>query len=188
GAILRFERVRPRRAARFQPLKSHEITPDFLDRAIGARRRWGYDIVSMNEACRRAMTLAGRRRFVCLTFDGGYNDLVTWAYPVLARQVVPFTVYVPTAFPDGVGEAWWLALEQLIARENRLSLMMDGTASHFETASTAEKYRLYEFLDSWMRSLAPPDLSSAIRDLCTRYSVDLAALYGGASVGLEHLA
>ena len=36
GVILRFERVRPRRAARFQPLKSREITPGFLERTIRA--------------------------------------------------------------------------------------------------------------------------------------------------------
>lgn len=57
GVILRFERVRPRRKERFQPLKSREITPDFLDRAIRAFKRWNYDIVSMNEVCRRAVTL-----------------------------------------------------------------------------------------------------------------------------------
>ena len=111
GVILRFERVRPRRAARFQPLKSREITPEFLDRTIRALKRWKFDIVSMDEVCRRAVTLAAPRRFVCLTFDGGYKDLMTSAYPVLSRHGVPFTVYVPTAFPDGVGEAWWLALE-----------------------------------------------------------------------------
>jgi hypothetical protein len=38
GVILRFERVRPRRTARFQPLKACEITPEFLDRTIGALR------------------------------------------------------------------------------------------------------------------------------------------------------
>jgi peptidoglycan/xylan/chitin deacetylase (PgdA/CDA1 family) len=188
GIVLRFERVRPPRAARFQPLRSREITPRFLDRTIQALKRWKFDIVSMDEVCRRAETLASPRRFVCLTFDGGYKDVMTSAYPVLSRHGVPFTVYVPTAFPDGVGEAWWLALEQLIARENRLSLMMDGTQRHFDTASTAEKYRLYEFLDSWMRSLAPPDLSSAIRDLCTRYSVDLAAVSRDASMDWDDLA
>jgi peptidoglycan/xylan/chitin deacetylase (PgdA/CDA1 family) len=188
GIVLRFERVRPPRAARFQPLRSREITPRFLDRTIRALKRWKFDIVSMDEVCRRAVTLASPRRFVCLTFDGGYKDVMTSAYPVLSRHGVPFTVYVPTAFPDGVGEAWWLALEQLIARENRLSLMMDGTERHFDTASTAEKYRLYEFLESWMRSLAPPDLSSAIRDLCTRYSVDLAAVSRDASMNWDDLA
>jgi peptidoglycan/xylan/chitin deacetylase (PgdA/CDA1 family) len=176
GVILRFERVRPRRDADFQPLRSREITPGFLDSTIRALKRWKFDIVSMDEACRRAVTLASPRRFVCLTFDGGYKDLMTSAYPVLSRHGVPFTVYVPTAFPDGVGEAWWLALEAVIARENRLSLVMDGTEQRFGIAGRSEKYQLYDFLCGWMRSLSASDLSSAINDLCKRYSVDLAAL------------
>ena len=188
GVVLRFERVRPSRAARFQPLKSHEITPRFLDRTIRALKRWKYDIVSIDEACRRAVTLASPRRFACLTFDGGYKDVVASAYPVLSRHGVPFTVYVPTAFPDGIGEAWWLALEQVIARETRLSLVMGREERHFDIAGTAEKYQLYDFLWGWMRSLAPSDLSSAINDLCTRYSVDLAALSREASLDWADLA
>jgi peptidoglycan/xylan/chitin deacetylase (PgdA/CDA1 family) len=188
GVVLRFERVRPRCAAGFQPLKSHEITPRFLDRTIRALKRWKYDIVSMDEACQRAVTLASPRRFACLTFDGGYKDMMASAYPVLSRHGVPFTVYVPTAFPDGIGEAWWLALEQVIARESRLSLVMGHEEKHFNIASTAEKYQLYDFLWGWMRSLAPADLSSAINDLCTRYSVDLAVLSREASLDWADLA
>jgi peptidoglycan/xylan/chitin deacetylase (PgdA/CDA1 family) len=187
GVILRFERVRPRRSTRFQPLKSREITPEFLDRTIRALKRWNYDIVSINEVCRRAVTLAGRRRFVCLTFDGGYKDLMLSAYPVLSRHGVPFTVYVPTAFPDGIGEAWWLALEQVIARENRLNLVMGREERRFDIPGVAEKYQLYEFLFRWMQSLAPPDLSAAIKDLCSRYTVDLAALSLEASLDWSDL-
>jgi peptidoglycan/xylan/chitin deacetylase (PgdA/CDA1 family) len=102
GVILRFERVRPRRATRFQPLRAHEVTPGFLDRTIGALKRWKFDIVSIDEVCRRAVTLAAPRRFVCLTFDGGYKDLMVSAYPVLSRHGVPFTVYVPTRFRTGL--------------------------------------------------------------------------------------
>lgn len=188
GVILRFEHVRPRRAGRFQPLKSHEITPRFLDRTIRALKRWKYDVVSIDEVCRRAVTLASPRRFACLTFDGGYKDLMTSAYPVLSRHRVPFTVYLPTAFPDGIGEAWWIALEQVIAREGRLSLVMGREEKHFDIRSTAEKYQLYDFLSGWMRSLAPSDLSSAIKDLCTRYAVDLAALSREASLDWNDLA
>src|SRR5438105_1670225 len=188
GVVLRFERVRPRRATRFQPLKAREITPKFLDRTIRALKRWKFDIVSMDEACRRAVTLASRRRFVCLTFDGGYKDLVTAAYPVLSRHGAPFTVYVPTAFPDGVGEAWWLALKEVIARENRLSLVIDRTERHFNIGNASEKYQLYQFLENWMRSLAPPEVSSAINDLCRRYAVDLAALSREASMDWDDLA
>ncbi len=188
GVILRFERVRPRRAARFQPLKSHEITPRFLDRTIRALKRWKFDIVSMDEVCRRADTLASPRRFVCLTFDGGYKDIMSSAYPVLSRHGVPFTLYVPTAFPDGIGEAWWLALEHVIAREHRISLVMGREERHFDVPGTTEKYQLYELLFQWMHSLAPSDLSAAIKDLCTRYAVDLAAVTREASLDWSDLA
>jgi peptidoglycan/xylan/chitin deacetylase (PgdA/CDA1 family) len=176
GAILRFERVRPRRVGGFQPLKSSEITPRFLERMLRALKRWKYDIVDMDEACRRAVIMGAPRRFVCLTFDGVYKDLITSAYPILSRHGVPFTVYVPTAFPDGVGEAWWLALEQIIARESRISLVINRRERHFTTRTTAEKYHVHEFLESWMRTLAPPELSAAIKDLCKRYMVDLGKL------------
>jgi peptidoglycan/xylan/chitin deacetylase (PgdA/CDA1 family) len=188
GVILRFERVRPPRAGRFQPLRSHEITPKFLDRTIRALKRWNFDIVSMDEVRRRAVTLASPRRFVCLTFDGGYKDLMNSAYPVLTKHRVPFTVYLPTAFPDGLGEAWWLALEQMIARENRISLVMDRKEQRFDIAGVLEKNQLYDFLSGWMRSLQPPELSFAINDLCKRYSVDLAALSRDASMDWEDLA
>jgi peptidoglycan/xylan/chitin deacetylase (PgdA/CDA1 family) len=182
GVILRFERVRPRRNEAFQPLKSGAITPEFLDRTIAALKKWKFDIVSMDEVCRRAVTLALPGRFACLTFDGAYKDLITAAYPVLSRHGVPFTVYIPTAFPDGLGEAWWLALAEVIARENRISLMIDRRELHYTVRKTSEKYQLFAFLDGWLRSLAPPDLSFAIKDLCMRYSVDLPALTREASM------
>lgn len=187
GVVLRFERVRAPLQRRFQPLQSKEITPQFLDRTIRALKRWKYDIVSMDEACRRAVTLPTARRFVCLTFDGGYKDVMIAAYPVLAKHGVPFTIYLPTAFPDGLGEAWWLALDELIARENRISLVIGRKERHFTIHSTQEKHEAYEFLASWMRSLSPADLTFAINDLCKRYSVDLAGLSRSASMDWDDL-
>jgi peptidoglycan/xylan/chitin deacetylase (PgdA/CDA1 family) len=187
GVVLRFERVRPRQVRRFQPLRSNEITPQFLDRTIRALKRWKFDIVSMDEACRRAVSLPSANRFVCLTFDGGYKDVIASAYPVLSRHGVPFAIYLPTAFPDGLGEAWWLALEDMIARENRVSLVIDRKERHFTIPSVSEKYQTYEFLSSWMRTLPPPDLSFAINDLCKRYSVDLAGLSCSASMDWDDL-
>ncbi|MEA2836336.1 MAG: hypothetical protein QOD89_886 [Bradyrhizobium sp.] len=188
GAILRFEHVRPARSTRFQPRQAHEITPQFLDRTIRALKRWKFDIVSMDEVCRRATSPKLPRRFVCLTFDGATRDLMIYAYPVLARHGVPFTVYVPTAFPDGLGQAWALALEAVIARNDRIALVMDEKEQRFEIADTDRKYQLYDLLERWMRALAPPDLSAAINDLCKRYSVDLAGLSREAFLNWNDLA
>jgi peptidoglycan/xylan/chitin deacetylase (PgdA/CDA1 family) len=188
GVILRFERVRPARSVAFQPRRAHEITPELLDRTIGALKRWKLDIVGMDEVHRRAVGLTSPRRFVCLTFDGATRDLMTHASPVLAKHGVPFTVYVPTAFPDGLGEAWWLALEAVIARNDRIALLMDRKERRFEIADVDEKYRLHDFLQQWMRSLGPEDLSAAINDLCKRYSVDLAAVSREMSMSWDDLA
>jgi peptidoglycan/xylan/chitin deacetylase (PgdA/CDA1 family) len=106
---------------------------------------------------------------------------------VLAKHGVPFTVYLPTAFPDGLGEMWWLALEAMIARESRINLVIDRKERRFNTRQTQEKHEAFEFLASWMRTLPPPDLSFAINDLCKRYSVDLAALSRGASMDWDDL-
>ena len=176
GVILQFERVRPRRLAKFQPQQSREVTPEFLDRTLTSLKRWKFDIVSIDEACRRAVTLARPGRFVSLTFDGGAKDLITSAYPVLAKHRVPFTVYVPTAFPDGLGQAWWLALEAVIAGQDRVSLMIDQKEFRYGIETTSDKHQLYRFLDGWLRGLPAPELAAAIKDLCLRHAVDLAAL------------
>jgi len=187
GVILRFERVRPRQSQRFQPHRADEITPQFLDRAIRALKRWKFDLVTIDEVGRRAVTLPKPRPFACLTFDGGYKDVITAAHPVLARHGVPFAVYLPTAFPDRLGEMWWLALEEMIARESRISLVIDRKERRFATRHVSEKHDTFEFLASWMRTLPPSDLSLAINDLCKRYSVDLAALSRGASMDWDDL-
>lgn len=178
GAILRFERVRPRVKGRFQPLRAHEITPEFLDRTLKALRRWKFDVVPIDQAVARLRDPAAAqgRRFVSLTFDGGYRDFLTHAYPVLARHKVPFTLYVPASFPDGLGELWWLGLEQVVARHDRIGLMIDGVEQRFDCRGIREKREVYDILYDWLRSLPQAERSGAIRDLCGRYRVDLTAI------------
>ena len=79
--------------------------------------------------------------------------------------------------------------KQVIARESRISLVIGDKEQRFTVAGNAgEVGAVFEFLESWMRSLPPPDLSVAINDLCTRYSVDLAALSREASMDWDDLA
>ncbi len=188
GVILKFERVRPPRGGAFQPLRSREVSPQFLDRAIRAMQRWGYDFVPMDEVGVRAQQPASARRFVCLSFEGAYRDFMTNAYPVLSRHRVPFTLYVPTGFVDGIGEAWWLALEDIVARNARIGLMIDDVEKRFAIGATEEKYQVYVWLYDWLRSLPSADLSAAIGDLCTRYGTDLKAMSRDAAMTWPDLA
>jgi hypothetical protein len=75
----------------------------------------------------------------------------------------------------------------MIARESRINLMMGEKEQRFTVTGNAEKQALFSFVESWLRSLPPADLSAAIADLCTRYRIDLAALTREASMDWEDL-
>jgi peptidoglycan/xylan/chitin deacetylase (PgdA/CDA1 family) len=46
-------------------------------------------------------------RAVLLTFDDAYTDFADVAWPLLRRAGLPVTLFVPTAYPDVPGRAFW---------------------------------------------------------------------------------
>lgn len=177
GVILTLHHVRPPRIGGFQPNRLLEISPRFFAGLIRRLKRSGRDLVSLDEMHRRLVERDFKRRFVCLTFDDGYRDVLRYAWPVLREHQVPFALYIPTSFPDGIGELWWLGLEEVIARNPRIGLVMDGEDRRFDCATVEEKRALFDGLYWWLRRLKTyEELRAAIRDLCARYHVDLAEL------------
>ena len=144
GVILTLHHVRPPRPERFQPNRLLEVTPWFLARMVKLLRHSRVDVVSLDEMHRRMTEGDFRRRFVCLTFDDGYRDTLEHAYPILKEADMPFAVYVPTAFPDRLGELWWLVLEAVIARNERVGLVIDGENQSFDCRSIADKRAVYK--------------------------------------------
>jgi peptidoglycan/xylan/chitin deacetylase (PgdA/CDA1 family) len=177
GAILTLHHVRPPRLDAFQPNRLLEVTPAFLEDVLRVLRGADIEVITLDEMHRRLTERDFRRRFVCLTFDDGYRDNLRCALPILRKYRAPFALYVPTSFPDRVGELWWLTLEHAIARHDRISLVMDGRDRRYECDTPEAKYELYEHIYWWLRSLpSEDDLRAAVRDLGTRYGVDDAGL------------
>jgi peptidoglycan/xylan/chitin deacetylase (PgdA/CDA1 family) len=176
GAILTLHHVRPPRPGRFQPNRLLEVTPRFLARLVKDLRRAGLDLVSLDELHRRLIEDDFSRRFVCLTFDDGYRDTLQWAYPILKEAGAPFAIYVPTSFPDRLGELWWLVLEAVIARNNRIGLVIDGRDCKFDCRTVAEKRALYNEFYWWLRARpTETELRSVVRNLAVFYHVEIAA-------------
>ena len=189
GAILTLHHVRPPRFDRFQPNRILEITPRFLTRVVRYLRRARLDLVSLDEMHRRLTERDFSRRFVCLTFDDGYRDLLQWAYPILKESEVPFAVYVPTSFPDRIGELWWLALEAVIARNDHIGLQIDGRNRTFDCVTVAAKRSLYEELYWWLRARpTEAELRAIVHNLAACYHVDIAAFCNELCMGWPELA
>lgn len=176
GAILTLHHVRPPRSDRFQPNRLLEVRPSFLEDVIRYLRRSRLDLVSIDEVYRRLVEQDFSQRFVCLTIDDGYRDTLQWAYPLLKKHQVPFCIYIPTSFPDRLGELWWLALEAVVARNKHISLLIDGQEQSFECGTVADKRHFYEQLYRWVRHLkTEEELRHVVRDLSARYQVDIAS-------------
>jgi peptidoglycan/xylan/chitin deacetylase (PgdA/CDA1 family) len=176
GAILTLHHVRPARRDAFQPNRLLEVTPEFFESAIRVIRRAGIELVSLDEMHRRLVQGAGERRFTCLTFDDGYRDNLRYAHPILKRYEVPFAIYVPTNFPDRLGKLWWLALEAIIVKNDRIGLVVDDQDCRFECSTIEQKRELFAVLYWWLRRLSTPELYRLVHDLAARYDVDLRAL------------
>ena len=177
GAILALQHVRPPRRDRFQPNRSLEVTPQFFARMVRRLRRSRLDLISLDEMHRRMVEGDFSRRFLCLTFDDGYRDLREWAYPILREEGVPFAIYVATSFPDQLGELWWVVLETVIARNNRVGLMIGGRDRTFDCGTVAEKQALYNELYWWLRRRpTESEMRGIVRSLAAYYRVDIQSL------------
>ena len=80
---------------------------------------------------------------------------------------MPFALYIPTSFPDRLGELWWLALEAVIAQNSRIGLLIDGKQQYFDCGTVQEKRELYDAIYRYLRSMKTEDeLRAVVRDLC----------------------
>ncbi len=176
GAILTLHHVRPARPDAFQPNHLLEITPAFLERLLVRLKRAALDVISLDEMHARYISDDFNRRFVCITFDDGYKDLMRYAYPLLKKYQLPFALYIPTSFPDRLGELWWVTLEAVIARNSRIGIVINGQDRFFECGTVKEKRELYDEIYGYLRSMKTEDeLRRVVRDLAARYGVDTAS-------------
>lgn len=175
GAILTFHRVRPSVSGDFQPNRGLEISPDFLEEVIVSIRDAGIDLVSLDEVHRRIRDRDRLRRFVALTFDDGYRDNREFAWPILKRHEVPFTLFVPSAFADGAGELWWAALEKAIAKHPAIEVEIDGVEKTFASATPEEKQAAFAAIYAHVRTRPTWDAAmKVVREIAFGYGVDMA--------------
>ncbi|RYE07227.1 MAG: polysaccharide deacetylase [Hyphomicrobiales bacterium] len=175
GVIFSLHRVLPDEPDDFSPNALLQVKPDFLDFSIRRIRELGYDIVDLGEGIRRLESEFPEKRFAVFTFDGAYRDNLKFALPILRRHQCPFTLYVPTALVDGVGEVWWQALEDLVAAQDALAVTENEDTDYLPAATPGEKRATYDQLYDRMRAMPEPARVALIRDLAAKYDYDLAA-------------
>lgn len=175
GVIFMLHHVRPEPPEAFEPNRILKVTPDFLDSVIVHVQELGFDILSLDDVRGRLMD-GGSRPFACFTFDDGYKDNREHAYPLFKKHNAPFTIYVPSDYPDGHGDLWWLVLEKVIRRAEQLTVEMEGEPRHFLLQTTAEKDAAFDAIYWWLRSLPERQARSVVAELASVIGYDAGGL------------
>lgn len=113
GEIWCLHRVVPQRSA-YPSNRALQITPDYLETLINDYRNRGYRFLSLDDFLTPRLLLAcyfNKKRCV-ITFDDGFKDVYQYAFPILKRERIPFTIYLTTDMPDGKAFLWWEQLER----------------------------------------------------------------------------
>ncbi|WP_338723379.1 polysaccharide deacetylase family protein [Devosia sp. XK-2] len=173
GVIFTLHRVLPEEPADFSPNAILQIQPDFLEYCLERLVELGIDIVSLDEALGRLAAPKRGRPFVVLTFDDAYRDNLRYALPILQAHQAPFTLYVPTAFIDGVGQLWWQAIEDIIARQDAVAFTEADETEYVETRTLAQKREAFDRLYWRMRQLPEPDRLALLAEFTAAYGYDL---------------
>ena len=113
GAIFTLHHVRRPFHRPFHPNDLLELTPDFLDEALGTLKARGYDFIRLEELPERLASNASRP-FACFTLDDGNRNNKTDAAPVFSRHGAPFTIFLTKGFIEGTDSLWWETLEALL--------------------------------------------------------------------------
>ena len=174
GVIFTLHRVLPDAPTDFAPNAILQVRPDFLEYCIIRIRALGIDIVSLDEAVvRMAATDDHDGPFVVFTFDDAYKDNLQYALPILRRHDCPFTLYVPTALVDGVGEVWWQAIEDIIAAQDAIAITQGGETTSLDTGTVAQKQAAYDTLYWRLRQMPEGDRVDLLRSFAASYGYDL---------------
>lgn len=188
GVILTFHHVRPASADPFQPNALLAITPEHLDTTLNAVRDLGFDLIGLDDVPERLRAGEGAPPFCVLTFDDGYRDNRDHALPILRRHGAPWTLFVTADYASGRGRLWWLELEEVIRRQDRLRLRRaDGATIDLPARDAAEKQAAFATAYAALRAGPEEVLRDTLAGWCAEIELDPGDLVRRHCMGWDEL-
>ena len=170
GEVYMFHRVSPADGA-LPVIDELRVSPDFF-RQFLLNKAKTMQFVSLNEA---VDIIEGRckidKQFGVITFDDGYEDNYTYAYPILKELGIPFTVYVSVDLVNDHKPIWNypLLIEKVVRMNDEFMLKND---MRFSCKTLAEKNAAFIQLKSWLFSLPYKNLHEEFTNAFGNYLTD----------------
>jgi peptidoglycan/xylan/chitin deacetylase (PgdA/CDA1 family) len=173
GHILMFHRiVQNLPKFRVPGAASIEYSPEKFDLLLDELQKANYRFVSMDTLVEILDTGERSAEFISVTFDDGYADNFTTAYPILKKRGIPFTIYVTTSFPDQKAIVWWYILEDMLNQDLQVEFEFQGTSYRFNTGNNEERQLFGSTVRNLMKASSPQDLKTLADQVFEKHGID----------------
>ena len=173
GSILMFHRVCPPSGKRPVPgASSIEYSPERFESMLDHIQDRGYQFLSLDEIHDGLINRNINRKFVAITFDDGYEDNLTIAYPILKKRRIPFTIYITTSFPDGDAILWWYLLEDLLNRDKKIRVVEGQSATEYDLSDPKQRNLASFTIRKIMKSSHPSNFKGSIHNIFITNGLD----------------
>jgi len=145
GHILCFHRVvNPDKRPRILSNSGKEISEKKLRFILNFFRAKGYEFINMDQLYERITKRDKFRKFIVITFDDGYLDNYTLAYPIFKEMGIPFTIYVSTGMPDHQLIQWPYFLEDYLLKTRCAEFHYNGNDFKHDLQNMQDRERAYD--------------------------------------------
>jgi peptidoglycan/xylan/chitin deacetylase (PgdA/CDA1 family) len=171
GAIFTLHHVRPASKNAFRPNDLLQVSPGFLDAAIVALKREGYDFIRLDEVPARLAEPSGQP-FACFTLDDGYGDNAAFAADVFTRHQAPFTIFLNSGFVDRSCTMWWETLDAVLNHADRLEFDFGKGSELLAAATPAQKLSAFNRIASHIQTTDERKAVASLNDTAMKLGID----------------
>jgi peptidoglycan/xylan/chitin deacetylase (PgdA/CDA1 family) len=175
GIILVYHRVNRLPKSGFRPTRDMSVYTDDFDKQLQFLKKH-FSIVRLEhviDCLQKSNELP--RNFAVITFDDGYEDNFTEAYPLLKKHKIPATIFLTTGLIDNGKLLWHDQLEMLLSHTacKTLFLKNQKNITNLSLRTPGGKSFAYEFLTEFCLSLIPREREQFLKQLAGLLNVNV---------------
>lgn len=169
GYIYMFHMVCPK-ADLLTPIDELRVSPEFFEAFLKEQKK-NLEFISIGDVpSRMASYKKGDKPFGVVTFDDGYEDNFTYAYPILKKLGIPFVIYVSAGLVNDNTPIWNypLIIERIIKRNDELII----GGQKYVCQTQEQKNQTFLKLKGLLFSLPYAHLQEDFKRLFAKYLMD----------------